>query len=150
MFDWCDYSPGRRSHYFTFNNCSWHNMMYLRWLLWLCNSLIINAVIQCKTNWSKARSNCWSFFSPQLRQTSALNVFPDFNMQLWQAVFCMRSIIFPCYSFCFAFGPFYLERVSFSPLTAPTIIHLVTLIHLVNKYKRQVKHFLQSEVFKSL
>lgn len=72
---------------------------------------------------------------------------------------CSLTLIYSCDKQCFvwdllffpvtAFGPFYLERVSYSPLTAPPIIYPVTLIHLVNKYKRQVKHFLQSEATSS-
>ncbi len=62
LFDWCGYSPGRISHYFTFNNCTWHNMMSLRWLLWLRNSLKTMLLFSTKPAEETQGQNCWSIF----------------------------------------------------------------------------------------
>lgn len=62
LSDWCGHSPGRISLYFTFNNCAWHNTLYLRWLLWLRNSLKMRLLFSAKPTEASQGQNCKSSY----------------------------------------------------------------------------------------
>jgi len=83
LFDWCCDSPEGISHYFTFNNCGWHNTLYLRRLLWIRNSLkMMLSFSEKPTGASQGQSREKSIYSH--------------SSEKYQPGVCWRTSLFTC------------------------------------------------------
>lgn len=83
LFDWCSYSPRRISLYFTFNNCSWHNTLYLRWLLWLRNSPKMMLLFSAKPTEASQGQGCKSIYPHSSDKYQLYVCSLSFRMQSW-------------------------------------------------------------------
>lgn len=71
MYEWCGYSSGSGSHYFTLNNCDWHNWTYRS------SDGCYGYIILFKLRQPKRVKDKTAKAPPQLREISALNVLSD-------------------------------------------------------------------------